>query len=557
MSNSLAMSKWAEPKHAGEWALRLFSPLSACILLLLLTLFITELRFDWAEQLLGRYLITTNGARPESGAIWEVGRQARTARKTLDQIVTDRQSVQNEARGAESLSALAAGIQPGQWVMLTPGHFRKLYLKLPPAAAREMIEPRTLLALDAGGLWDRTYCEKAGEGLTVYLLDRGDRVLRQLTVAAELLAPPITVEAAGALEERLAFRGRIHSAGRFFDTLSLLGPEVGEAILPRPELLLGQEGRIGRVGISGEVERGFVPVGFEISVGARKRVVVLKGRDWAVFRLQAALTGDRVPGGGATAPPLGGAPGAEEGDETPEGGGVTTDGDGVSGGGDGEAGAGMDGIAEGGARGGGAAGWNAAPDESVGVVGLLNEAAGAGGPSDETAGAGDFPDETVGNGNLPGEAVGAGDLLDEVAGAGGLPGEAIGAGGFPDETAGSGDLPGEAVGAGNLLDEAAGAGGLPDEAVGTGTLPGETVSAGALPGDAEGVGEILEETVGDGELPVEGSGAGDGSGENTGAGEVARDAVGKGAGTGREIGEEDIPGDATGWVGMPTDRGEP
>ena len=540
MSNSLAMSKWAEPKHAGEWALRLFSPLSACILLLLLTLFITELRFDWAEQLLGRYLVTTNGARPESGAIWEVGRQTRTARKTLDQIVTDRQSVQNEARGADSLSALAAGIQPGQWVMLTPGHFRKLYLKLPPSAAREMIAPRTLLALDAGGLWDRAYCERAGEGLTVYLLDSGNRVLRQLTVGAELLAPQLTAEAAGALEERPAFRGRIHPAKRFFDTLSLLGPEVGEAILPRPELLLGQEGRIGRVGISGEVARGFVSVGFEIAVGARRRVVVLKGRDWAVFQLQAALTGDRIPGDPAAEE------GGSQGNATGAG---ETDGpiggDGVSAIALNPDETGADGAADGdGAR-------------VEGDVILESDA------PDDLPGTGDISAEATGGDTLPDGTTGVAPLSYETTGVAPLSDETTGVDTFPDETGGVAPLSDETTGGDPLSDEIAGLDALPDETVGVDINPDETAEAGTpsnetvgvadLPGGAGDDGGHAGDVAGERGFPVDISGAGDGSGTVEGG----PDASGRGPGVVRGISEEDIPGDATGWVGMPAEREEP
>ena len=101
------MIDWAEPKDLKEWSRRVFALRPVLLTLLISSVIILEMRFDWVERTLGAYLATTNPMRPESGAIWEKGRRTLTAQKTLEKIVTDRQSSQREARSAETLSQIA------------------------------------------------------------------------------------------------------------------------------------------------------------------------------------------------------------------------------------------------------------------------------------------------------------------------------------------------------------------------------------------------------------------------------------------------------------------
>ena len=135
------MSDWAEPRDFNEWAKRAIGLRPILMLILVSSIFILELRFDWVERILGTYLATTNSERPESGAIWDKSRQARTAQQTLEKILTDRQSLQREARGAATFTQIAANVTSDNGVMLSADHFRQLYLRLPPSIAYEMISP--------------------------------------------------------------------------------------------------------------------------------------------------------------------------------------------------------------------------------------------------------------------------------------------------------------------------------------------------------------------------------------------------------------------------------
>jgi hypothetical protein len=252
---------------------------------------ILEMRFDWVERVVGAYLVTTNSARPESGAIWEKGRQTLAAKKTLEKIVSDRQTSQREALNATSFAQIAAGISPGQGVMLSTEHFRELYLNLPPAISQEFISPLDLLRIKSEGYWRRTYFERRGQDLVVYFLDFDNRVLHQLDLPSSVLTPWNREDAAitGTLEELPNFTNRIYAAERFFDALWSLPDAVRRNVLPQPELLLKLPGQIVRVGISDETTAGFIELGFEVLNGSRREVALVQGYEWSVWRLRSRL----------------------------------------------------------------------------------------------------------------------------------------------------------------------------------------------------------------------------------------------------------------------------
>ena len=266
------------------------------VTLLVCCVIILEMRFDWVERSLGAYLVTTNSERPESGAIWEKGRQTLTARKTLEKIVADRQASQREARNAATFSQIAASIPPGQGVMLSTDQFRQLYLKLPEAISQEIISPFDLLRIAGEGRWRRTYFEKRGNDLMVYLLDADNRVLHQLDIAPSALPQLDREDAATAetLEDLPNFANRIYSADRFFDALDSFPEDVRRSILPHPEMLLKLPGQFVRVGISDETISGFIELGFEIINGPRRKVVLVQGHEWSVWRLRSILEGQET-----------------------------------------------------------------------------------------------------------------------------------------------------------------------------------------------------------------------------------------------------------------------
>lgn len=285
---------WSRPRNLRELAVRTLSLRVLVLVLAVFSILLSELRFDWAERLLGAYLVTTNGQRPESGSMWEVGRRARSAHQTLERIATDRIASQREAREAAGFGELARRLQPGQGVMLAADHFRRLYLALPAQPARELISPFHLLAILGRERCERVYVKQsaAGEGLSIFLLDRENRVLETLHLPPRLIATSLdgNVPGEGRLEDFPGFEGRIYPAPRFFEVLATLPDEIRSAVVPQPERLLEMDGPVLRAGIGDEVSGGYIRLGFEVRVAGSPRVVLMQGREWAVWQLRSRLT---------------------------------------------------------------------------------------------------------------------------------------------------------------------------------------------------------------------------------------------------------------------------
>ncbi len=285
------MMDWYEPRDFKEWGKRLFTIRHLVFILFILGIFISELRFDWIEQTVGSYLTKINSNRPESGAIWEIGHRTLDARQTLNQIITNRQFLQREARGATTFTHMASNISPNKAVMLSSEDFRKIYLMLPQAIAHKIASPFKMLRLFSDGSWVRTYLKKSGGGMKIYLLDAKNRVLKELVIPSDLIQYIQRVEMAltGTLDDLPNFENRIYSVDRFFAALEYLPQEDRSNIVSQPEMLLSMSGHIVRVGISDEAVSGFIELGFEIEDGSKRKVILLQGREWAVWMLRSHL----------------------------------------------------------------------------------------------------------------------------------------------------------------------------------------------------------------------------------------------------------------------------
>ena len=282
---------WSEPTNFKSWVKRMVAPQALTLALLLVSGFILELRFDWAEHLVGGYLVSTNSIRPESGAVWETSHRSTTARQTLDKIVTDRQASQREARGATSFTQIADSVSINGEIMISADHFRDLYLGLPEDLAKKIVSPFDLIQQLNTGKWVRTYMEKTGGGLDIYLLNNQNRVLQSLTLPGEILETIQRHEMAAenSLTDLPGFEDRIYPAKRFFTACAALPEDIRKSIISDPEKILTAPGRIVRVGISDEVKAGTIELGFEIKNGINYTVILLQGQDWAIWRLRTLL----------------------------------------------------------------------------------------------------------------------------------------------------------------------------------------------------------------------------------------------------------------------------
>lgn len=288
------MDAWTHPPTISAWSKRVFSLRPIAVALLLFLVLIAELRFDWAEHLLGGYLVTTNDYRPESGTIWEKGHRTEDARQVLEKIVTDKQAVQREARDAETFTQIARTLSRGLELIISADHFRHLYNALPPELAGELLSPYALVGIISESEWERAFFEPGTSGFNIYFLNKDNRVLKQLTVSADMMVRIERGETSrtDTLDNLPQFENRIYPAERFFRALQSVSEDVRRQGVPWPENLLKSPGRVSRVAISDEVISGYIEMGFELEEPNRTRVILFQGRDWAVARIRAVLEGE-------------------------------------------------------------------------------------------------------------------------------------------------------------------------------------------------------------------------------------------------------------------------
>ncbi len=285
------MIPWYAPTDMNIWRRRLLVPRSVVLICLLAVAGITEFRFDWIEKAVGAYLTSTNAYRPRSGAIWEKGREADSARTALAQYADQRQNLQREVRQAVSLGQLVSNLGEDKGAMISSEHFIELYLKLPPVLSHEIVSPFTLLTHQSDGRWQRTFLERQGNGLLIYMLDANNQVIHRLSIDQILLAHIERGEVAirTGLDQLADFNGRIYPAERFFKALDGLPEQERTRIVAHPEDLLRVEGRIERVGISERMIGDAVDLGFEVSGLDGPRVVLMQGARDEVRRIQRML----------------------------------------------------------------------------------------------------------------------------------------------------------------------------------------------------------------------------------------------------------------------------
>lgn len=286
------MPAWSEPQDLKTWMLRGLSFRGMLLLLAVLAILISEVRFSWVELLLGRYLVVTNDHRPESGSVWEQGRQKQVATQTLEQMVSRKITAQREAREATSLSQLVEGLSDSRGIMISAVQFRNLYSQIPEAVARTLFSPILMLRISAEKNWERVYLEQENGKVGIYLLDRGNNVLSHTNLNDQQLRstgtdPPVI---SGSLDDQPEFAGRIYPADRFFMALDTLSPEIQQGVLAHPGAVLATEGVPVRVGFSDEVVADMIRIGVEMDTpqGGR-RILLGMGQEWAVWQVRMLL----------------------------------------------------------------------------------------------------------------------------------------------------------------------------------------------------------------------------------------------------------------------------
>ena len=288
------IQQWYEPLSFSEWLRRTFSFLNIAVVILTATFIFSEFRFDWFENFVGSYLASTNESRPETGAIWETGKQTSNAHEYLNKIISKKEDTRQNVHQASTFSLLASGILPGEWVTLEKQQFKTLYLTLETPIALKIIEPAQLVWLLNGGSLDRIFCEGIPGGIKIYFIDSENRVIKQIDLKKEDILEIETGEkpVSGKLADMEGFSGRIYPANNFFAALFKLPGDIIPDLMVNPEILLKQDGKISNIGIWNEAENGYIKIGFEFEEKSGSQVVFIKGREWAVWQLSLNLKGD-------------------------------------------------------------------------------------------------------------------------------------------------------------------------------------------------------------------------------------------------------------------------
>ncbi|MCP4672366.1 MAG: hypothetical protein GY857_13805 [Desulfobacula sp.] len=286
--------QWYEPLGFFEWLKRAFSFLNIAVFMITAIFLISELRFDWCENIVGSYLASSNESRPKTGVIWETGKHTSNAHEYLNTIINKKEDTQANVHGASSFSNLVSGILPGAWVTLEKDHFKTLYLTLDKSMAAKILDPAQLVWLLKGSMLDRIFCEGITGGIKIYFIDSENRVIKQIelenqdTLDLERGKQAVT----GELSEMEGFSGRIYPAEHFFNAVFKLPTDILPDLMVDPEILLEQKGRIINVGIWNITQNGYIQLGFEFEEMGSKKIVFIKGREWAVWQLNLYLKGD-------------------------------------------------------------------------------------------------------------------------------------------------------------------------------------------------------------------------------------------------------------------------
>ncbi|WP_035237168.1 hypothetical protein [Desulfobacter vibrioformis] len=290
---NLRAQNWYGPGTLTEWLKRVCSVLNLTILIVTCIIVVSEFRFDWCERMVGNYLSFTNDARPETGAIWDAGRQMVSALQSLDQMALARESAGRTVRTADSFADLAAKLGPGEWANLDKERFRELYLSLPPYRRRDVVDPVRLVWLLNGGATDRIFCEGRMGGMKIFFIDTQNRVVQQVDLDVQALENDGGgAVVPGTLDNAPEFFGRIYPASLFFTAVSRLPGDMRSDLILDTQDLLSEKGALGRVGVGNSAQDGFICLGFEFRHLGQSRVVEVKAREWAVWQLTLVLKGE-------------------------------------------------------------------------------------------------------------------------------------------------------------------------------------------------------------------------------------------------------------------------
>ena len=292
------ITQWYEPSTLTEWFKRAFSILNLIVILITFGFVFSEFRYNWCENLMGIYLVSTNDSRPEKGTIWETGDKTSKANTHLKEIIDKQQSTKQQALNSSSFLELASGVNPGEWINLDKEHFKKLYIKLPDYTADKLIPSAKLLFLLNNPKLDRIFIEgQEDKSLKIFFLNSDNLVLENIELNKQMFETPevgTQFILGSSLDDFEEFNNRIYPADQFFKAMMDLSFDKINDLIDDPDILLEKNGRIIRAGIWNETEAGYIKLGFEYKHKSQTNVLLVNGREWVVWELIINLKGSNI-----------------------------------------------------------------------------------------------------------------------------------------------------------------------------------------------------------------------------------------------------------------------
>lgn len=289
------MIQWYEPLTLTEWFKRVFSILSLTIIMITSLFVLTEFKYNWCERLIGSYLNSINHTRPEKGTIWRAGDKTSKANTHLKKIIDEKRNSKQQVEKSSSFLELAAGVKQGEWINLDKEHFKKLYRELPDFAANKLISSAKLLYYLNTSKLDRIFIEgQEDKNLKIFFLNSDNLVLEEIELNKDIVETPetgIQYIMGASLDDFEEFENRIFSADKFFQAMMALSFEKINDLVENPDILLSKKGKITRAGIWNETQAGYIKLGFEYKDQSQTNVLIINGREWAVWELVILLKG--------------------------------------------------------------------------------------------------------------------------------------------------------------------------------------------------------------------------------------------------------------------------
>ncbi len=264
---------------------------SFCVLVLITLLCFFEVRFNFAERMLGYYLYWQNDSRPKIGRMWEFHGKNIAALGSIEEVVSNLKKVKSKVINISDFRDLFLLIEKEDDLAISKSRFIALQKSLPSELSEIFFPPSDILSLFYSSTWDRTFFVKGNMEVEVLLVDSNNRVLKKTAVDEERIN---LIKSTGeivkkSLDDIDEFKNRIYSASDFFSRLQNMDEYAKSKIIQDPGRFFEWGRKLKRVGISEYSRSGWIKIGYELESGLKKQTAIFELDEFAVYELMDQL----------------------------------------------------------------------------------------------------------------------------------------------------------------------------------------------------------------------------------------------------------------------------